>query len=364
MNNNIFIPKKLKVGFKKREDTYSKKLAYVIYYDNKNKLRKEISWEGWRDKKIEPIEIDNEPRSGFVLNRKVGGDSWSGWNHRNTYVRVYDPEGFEFEIQVPNLLYILQNTNSIKGKGLEGEFVYAYDGKELLLMPTCSPDYKELVDYNNKMFSKKKFKGKDMILGATYITNKNKKLVYMGRHELYNEFRSYDNHSTYDSKNLGKKYWFYDIDAKNNKYYSPFIHIQTLSTKIIDIHDTECYENYAEVFETMSNRTEFSSITMFRFEKINIDNWNKIKNNFIYYEYNNVNVFKTKFYNNINQSSKSIIEFNFKENKYTICVYDNNEYWRKNKNEKYDTIEELLSDNELYILIATLKNGKEFIHAE
>lgn len=31
MTSNIFIPKRLKVGFNKREDTYSKKLAYVIY---------------------------------------------------------------------------------------------------------------------------------------------------------------------------------------------------------------------------------------------------------------------------------------------------------------------------------------------
>lgn len=34
------------------------KLAYVIYYDNKtNKLRKESSWEQWRDKSIEPVRI-------------------------------------------------------------------------------------------------------------------------------------------------------------------------------------------------------------------------------------------------------------------------------------------------------------------
>lgn len=47
----IFIPKKINVGFQKRDDTYTGKLAYIIYYDETGKLRKETSWNGWRDKK-------------------------------------------------------------------------------------------------------------------------------------------------------------------------------------------------------------------------------------------------------------------------------------------------------------------------
>lgn len=113
---------KIKVGFQNRENTYTKKLAYVIYEDHKGVLRKRASWESWRDEKIEPVDHDNEPTSGFVLNKKVG-DYVSDWNHRQAYVRVYDPRGFEFEITIENLLYILENANSIKGKGLEGEFV-------------------------------------------------------------------------------------------------------------------------------------------------------------------------------------------------------------------------------------------------
>ena len=123
MNTTIFLPKTIKVGYQNRSDTYTGRLAYVIYYDQQNKLRKERSWEGWRDNKIEPQEFSNEPTSGFVLNKKVGGYD-TGWNHRQTYTRVYDPRGFEFEITIPNLLYILENANSIKGKGLEGDFIY------------------------------------------------------------------------------------------------------------------------------------------------------------------------------------------------------------------------------------------------
>ena len=44
MKSNIYIPKRLNVGYQNREDTYTVKIAYVIYYDEKGKLRKETSW--------------------------------------------------------------------------------------------------------------------------------------------------------------------------------------------------------------------------------------------------------------------------------------------------------------------------------
>jgi len=114
----MFLPKNIKVGYNERSDCYTNKLAYVIYYDEKNKLRKETSWQSWRDKKLGEDDFSNEPTEGFVLNKKAGGTRYS-WNTRNTYSRVYDPRGFEFEISIENLLFILENTNSIKGKGVE-----------------------------------------------------------------------------------------------------------------------------------------------------------------------------------------------------------------------------------------------------
>lgn len=53
MKSNLFIPKKIHVGFQKRSDTFIGNLAYVIYEDEKGKLRKETSWNSWRDKNIE-----------------------------------------------------------------------------------------------------------------------------------------------------------------------------------------------------------------------------------------------------------------------------------------------------------------------
>ena len=119
--SQLIIPDKLKVGFQERDDTYTKKLAYVVWYDNKGVLRKETSWQSWRNKKINPLDIDNVPTEGFVLNKNAGGVG-SNYGHydRIEKVRVYDPRGFEIEIDIPNLLFLLQECTSVKGKGLDG----------------------------------------------------------------------------------------------------------------------------------------------------------------------------------------------------------------------------------------------------
>ena len=72
MNDHYFIPKMIKVGYQERRGTYTGRLAYVIYYDQKNTLRKETSWKGWCDPKIEANDFDNVPTEGFVLNKSVG----------------------------------------------------------------------------------------------------------------------------------------------------------------------------------------------------------------------------------------------------------------------------------------------------
>lgn len=246
MKSNIFIPKEINVGFQERNDTYTKKLAYIIYFDHKGVLRKETSWNSWRDKDIESVIHENVPTSGFVLNKKAGGYS-SGWNHRQTYVRVYDPRGFEFEITVPNLLYILENTNSIRGKGLEGEFVYGWDKSDLILIPTESPDYKEISQFNEIMHNKSYIKGKDLILGATYLTKDNQKYIYLGKFEEYDWS---------GNKKKGKSFYFYHEDAS----YRKIAIRKTLGEHIISVESEECVENYADLIDELEKCSYYSPV--------------------------------------------------------------------------------------------------------
>lgn len=271
MKTNIFIPTKIKVGFQKRDNTYTKKLAYVIYEDHKGVLRKKASWESWRDNNIEPEDFSNEPTSGFVLNKKVG-DYVSDWNHRQAYVRVYDPRGFEFEITIENLLYILENANSIKGKGLEGEFVYAWDGKELVLLPVESPDYQEISQFNKILHEKNFVKAKDLIVGATYKSKDNQEWIYMGRFDLKDTEseqiftgRSNDRWSSpqykyvYHNISKGKHHFF----VKESEYtgggkYKSLQTIKSLGDRFIEVVSSECTEEYAEWFDWVERQTEYS----------------------------------------------------------------------------------------------------------
>lgn len=301
MKSNIFIPKTINVGYQNRSDTYTGRLAYVIYYDEKGKLRKEASWNSWRDEKIPNEEFENVPTSGFVLNKKVG-DYDSGWNHRHAYCRIYDPRNFEFEITFENLLYILENANSIKGKGLEGEFIYGWDGKDLVLMPVESPDYKAIMDYSNIVNNNEYVKAKDLKVGATYLDKNNTKFVYMGSYDRWDYcykkagkiFDSEYAMEKYCVKNdiepdeiKTKKDWFWhskrevEVWKPEEEGYMPyekchvfyyqeknykgemednFIWHKSISGKFISCVDENCSQNYADLFDKLESTTSYSPI--------------------------------------------------------------------------------------------------------
>lgn len=299
MKSNIFIPNKINVGFQERSGTYTGKLAYVIYYDEKGVLRKETSWNGWRDKNIPNEEFENVPTEGFVLNKKAG-DYSTGWNHRQAYCRVYDPRNFEFEITIENLLYILENTDSIRGKGLNGQFVYGWCGKDLILIPVESPDYKEFVTYSSIVKNNESIKAKDLIIGATYLTKDNTEYVYMGKFDYYDcGYEWIEDDQVKQSKNYGdipvketssyyswnryskinykricnlyyeKRHWFCKKEIKKEWIDSVWTEVETDNwdfeyfktipkNKFIKCVDEKCHDEYANMYNSMEGSHNFS----------------------------------------------------------------------------------------------------------
>lgn len=248
--DKLFIPTKLKVGYQKRDDTYTKRLAYVIYYDSKGVLRKEKSFEGWRDKKIKTDEHENKPHSGFVLNKGV--QRYGHWGSGRNMVRVYDDRGIEFEITVSNLMFILMTTDCLK-RGLEGEFVYAWWGAELILLPTGCEEYKESQDFT--ALQDKKMGVKDMIPGCSYRTKKAEDIIYIGRfdwHEMdyAKEGRRYGNERVEYTK--PKQHIFY---RKGD--YREFFTLSGLSS-IAAINSDVPVSNYADLMDKFNARPESS----------------------------------------------------------------------------------------------------------
>lgn len=181
-NTRLYIPEKLHLGFQNRKDTYTGKLAFITYTDAKGKFRSQTSWERWRDKNIKPEHFDNEPTEGFVLNKKVG-DYRSSWGGRRAWIRVYDPRNFELEISVENLVFILEECSAIKGKGLEGEFVWAWDRNKHVLLPCTSQEYQE--SKKHTQLQKNTITKDDMLEGCLYKTRDGQTVMYLGYHPYY-----------------------------------------------------------------------------------------------------------------------------------------------------------------------------------
>ena len=274
INDKLNIPDKLKIGFRERSDTYTGKLSYVTYINKNGKLAKETSWNGWRDNKITPLEIDNVPTEGFVLNKKAGGYS-SGWNHRQTYCRVYDPRDFEFEISIENLLYILQECTSSKGKGLEGQFVYAWSGKDLILLPVDSVDYKmskQLIDSTEKITMK------SLKIGASYkgkVPNSKEissNLVYIGKMTWYGFVGGCTSNYRYGQYNRKEEYrheltsktvpTFVDIDKKQFCGFSSLSSLYHLvDDNVLSLSEVEDYkEKFLHTFRGSANNIEKSFV--------------------------------------------------------------------------------------------------------
>lgn len=204
MQTDLYIPKKITVGFQKRSDTFTGKLGYVVYRDEKGVLRQEKSWQGWRDQKIAAQEFDNTPRSNFVFNRDI-----SRCGHWSTHskVRIHDSRDFEFEIELSNMMYILMHSDVSK-RDIQEDCVFAWSGKNLVLLPVTSEEYKNSVEHTKKL--EMKFSFKDLVPGHTYTTKKRGDFVYLGSYEWSIEDYSYSTNKK-NWKNTGKKHIFYAL---------------------------------------------------------------------------------------------------------------------------------------------------------
>lgn len=230
----LFLPTRIKVGFQERRDTYTNKLGYVIYYDKKV-LKKEKSFETWRDEKIDTEEYDNNPRSGFCINKSVTRGGWDHFSQRTTNVRILDPRGFEFEITPQNLIFILEHY-SIIGKEIMGDLVYGW-GTDLILLPTNSADYDNCVNYTKLKHTS--VSTKTYVLGDYYKTLNGNSYMYCGRANWY------VNNNGWKTNNFFKK-----TVIKNAHIFKP-INIETLSF-------LEGFDKNLKIVEHIPNNDSFS----------------------------------------------------------------------------------------------------------
>lgn len=259
--SNVFIAPKIKVGFQKRSDTFTGQLAYIIYFDEKGKLRKEKSWEGWRDKKIAPQEFDNAPMDGFTLNKDVQRNhEWFG-SGRNM-IRIHDPRGFEFEVTCENLIEILMHTDCLR-RGLVGQFVYAWFGPELVLLPTNSEEYQNSVKYTAGL--SKKVSVKNLVAGISYKTKREGDVVYIGRFNWYEYGREGGKYSNNRGPRKEEKVHVFTYD--NGKSFFKKSSMEFLAEPNSD----QPVSNFAELVDKFNKKTYANKVVRYEFRPTTFD---------------------------------------------------------------------------------------------
>lgn len=246
MQDKLYIPTELHVGQQDRAGTYTGRLGYIVYKDAKGKLRKEKSWNGWRDHKIDPVITDNEPMTGFTLNKGIARGGYDWYSQRTEKVRVYDPRGFEFEISIDNLLGVLMHSDVSK-RDIVQACVYAWAGTELVLLPTNTEDYEASSKHTSKQTMK--VGARELVVGHTYELKSGKEnVVYVGKYTIFGDKNSNgDRNNRYEvvSKTQVEKknqHIFYHLENKQFEVKAP-------TTYIAQVVSEEMHPEFAEVVD-------------------------------------------------------------------------------------------------------------------
>lgn len=272
---SIFIAPKIKIGFQKRADCFTGKLAYISYFDEKGKFRKEVSWEGWRNKDIPVEEYDNKPISGFTLNKDVKRYSGDWFSSKRTLIRVHDPRGFEFEVTTENLIAILMHTDCLR-RGLIGEFVYAWSGQELVLLPTNSEEYTKAIQYTAGL--SKKVKSKELVVGGSYRTKRDGDVVYMGKLNWY----EYNTKSYYRKGDRREK----KVSVFTRDDGETFFYKNSLSF-LAELNSEGAVSNYADLMDKFNAKIYANKIIKIEPRRVDFDPETELRGPEYYY-YNNL----------------------------------------------------------------------------
>lgn len=248
MTSNIFIPKVIHVGFKEKPDTFTKKLGYIIYEDEKGKLRKEVSWNNWRNKKLGELKLDNTP-GRFVINKGVQRSSdWFGSGR--SMVRIYDTRDFEFEISVDNLMVVLEHSDVSK-RDIVQECVLGWSGANVVLIPTNSEEYLKSVEYTQKQDTK--VSAKELVKGLVYSQKKGSqaKVVYMGNYHFFET-------NAGSRQDKGKKHVFYNLQSELFEVPS----VSTLAPAESDV----LYSEFAELDQKLYKSGQISPVLSYKID--------------------------------------------------------------------------------------------------
>lgn len=166
MISDYYIPDNIIVGYRKNILDKRPRLAFLTYKDELGKLKFEVSWNNWRDKKIQEDYFKNDIIKSLKIVSTAGGYK-SGWNYRQEYIRLEDERGFMFEITTDNFIWCLDYCVCDHGI-LKGGFALSWESNSLVLLPIESETYKAAKEYSEQRQNKRITKISEMTPGKYY----------------------------------------------------------------------------------------------------------------------------------------------------------------------------------------------------
>ena len=92
-------------------------------------------------------------------------------------MRVKDPRGFEIELTIKNIVFLL-STCTIQKNIIKNKLIYTFLSGQHFLMPTTCTEYKNAMKYTNTLFKKKTIT--NIKIGDIFSTKTIKEFIYLG----------------------------------------------------------------------------------------------------------------------------------------------------------------------------------------
>ena len=138
---------------------------------------------------------------------------------------------------------------------MEGEFIYAWEGKDLILLPCDSFDYKKSKEYTELQTGK--IGVKDLVPGYTYENNRQEKFIYLGKfdYRVWEYPKNENGRKNYQNKipKLEKHFIFMDADKQTT--FAPTKSLTTFKA----IVSKEEHSNLAGLIDRYFNATPYCS---------------------------------------------------------------------------------------------------------
>jgi len=189
LNRKMKVFSKLYVGVKK-QGRGEELLGFATPYEDnaQGRQRQETvdRWcRGYDRSKPETKIVDNVPRTGFKITDDVKRVYWGGGN---VVFRVWDPYGYELEIQSQNLMALLLSCGINAGGEIPGSCVWGRDGSTNVLLHESSEEYKNAIQAAETLKKPKMGKGE---IGKEYLLLDGTSAFYLGKRWVVAD--NYDN---------------------------------------------------------------------------------------------------------------------------------------------------------------------------